>query len=267
MDMAEIFGPVLQIAMIMVRVGAFWAIFPFVMQVPIPASVRISSALTLAIALRPLVIPTLPVWNISAPPGLAEVVYFAAREMVLGVGLGITARWIFASCIASAEWLGSQIGFAQGNLMNPDFEQGESSWSAFHAWLGMMVYFSIGGHWLTIRALAESYRFNFTDVFVRLSDPVAGTAFWIEIGTEFFAWMLRLAGPMVVVVLLLQAAMGVLSKFIPQINIWSVSLPITIGVGVFVFSLLSPMYGDALVRLFADGTEAQFLFLKYMGAR
>jgi flagellar biosynthetic protein FliR len=267
MEVGEIFGPVLQIVMILMRVGAFWAIFPFVMQVPLPASIRFASALTLAIALRPLVVPHLPVWSLALPPSLAEIVYFASKEMVLGIGLGFTARWIFSACIASAEWLGTQIGFSQGNLMNPEFEQGESSWSAFNAWLGLMVYFSIGGHWLTIRALSESYRFSFTDVFARLADPVAGTAFWVEIGSSFFAWMLRLSGPMVVVVLLLQAAMGILSKFIPQINVWSVSLPITLGVGVFVFSLLSPMYGDALMNLFRSGAESQFLFLKYMGAR
>ena len=72
---------------------------------------------------------------------------------------------------------------------------------------------------------------------------------------------------MVVVLLLLQAALGILSKFIPQINIWSVSIPVTIGVGIMLFIILSPIYADALGGLFNVEKESNYLWLKAMGAR
>ena len=130
----------------------------------------------------------------------------------------------------------------------------------------VVLFFGVGGHLLLIQAMADSYRFDFSEFMAHITGPVAGE-FWIVTGSNFFKWMLRLSGPMVVVLLLLQAALGILSKFIPQINIWSVSIPVTIGVGIALFIILSPVYGDALTALFSAGRETHYLWLKAMVGR
>lgn len=262
----DLFGPILQIVMIAMRAGALWMFFPILGQAGIPTTVRIAGALTLSTALLRKVGPTLPVWSAAHPPELAELVGFVLKEFMIGAGMGFTARWIFASVMASAHWVGMQMGFSAGGIVDPEFHSSDTSWAELQNWAAIILFFGVGGHLLLIQAMADSYQFNFDLFWDNLLGPT-GAQFWIEIGSRFFVWMLRLSGPMVVVLLLLQAALGILSKFIPQINIWSVSIPVTIGVGIMLFIILSPIYADALGGLFNVEKESNYLWLKAMGAR
>lgn len=267
MDILGLFGPIVAITLVSVRVTAFWLAFPFVMSISLPPMVRVAGAMTLSIALYPMVEAQLPVWTMAAPPSLYDFLTFAAKEFIIGAGLGFLAKFIFSSAIASAVWLGSQMGFSMGGLVNPDFKETDTAWGALHGWIALMIYLSIGGHWFTLQALAESYQFSFVGFWSHLTSIDAGIELWGAVGTSFFTWMLKLAGPMLVVIMMLQAGMGVLSKFVPQINVWMVSIPITLGVGVLVFAMLLPMYAEVLKTLLSSGMETQYLWLRYLGAR
>jgi flagellar biosynthesis protein FliR len=267
MDVLSLFEPILQVLWVSIRVGAFWIAFPFVMTLAIPPMVRVASALTLSIALLPLVQAQLPPWTLTSPPEALELIAFVFKEFVIGVGLGFLAKFIFTAAVSAASWIGTQMGFSMASAINPEFGDGDTSWSSLHGWIALMVYLAIGGHWFTLQALADSYQFAFLDFYQRFSQTDAGVAFWAEAGAVFFSWMLKLAGPMVAVILILQSGMGVLSKFVPQINVWVVSIPLTMGVGILVFSLFLPFYGEALQKLFSAGFETQYLWLRFLGAR
>jgi flagellar biosynthetic protein FliR len=266
-DVNALFLPILQIVMVSLRVGSLWMFFPVLGNSLIPPMVRLAGALTLSMALRPLALAHLPHWDLQHLPGLAELVLFVLKEFIIGAGMGLVARWIFTVASSAAQWVGTQMGFSMGGIFNPEMQEGESAWAELHQWIATMVFLGIGGHWLLIQAVADSYSVDLSGALARLGDPHAAGAFWVEIGQRFFVWMLKLSGPMVVVLLLLQVALGVLSRFVPQINVWMVSIPLTIAVGVFVFTLLSPMYGDALSSLFAAGNESTYLWIRFLGVR
>jgi flagellar biosynthesis protein FliR len=267
MDVASLFEPVIKTLMILFRVGPFWIFFPFVLTMTIPATVRMASALALSLALLPVVGKYLPVWSLAKPPTFAEIITFGAKEVFVGIFLAIVGKWIFSAVIAAAQWVGTQMGFSAGALMNPDFEDADTSWAQFHGWLGLMIYFAMGGHFMTLSALIDSYQFDFSNSLSRMSEGTAALEFWSELGKAFFVWMLKLSGPLVVVTLILQAAMGVLSKFIPQINIWTVSIPVTLAVGVLVFMLIAPNYAEVLSALMTEARQSQQNFLNFMGTR
>lgn len=267
MDVVSLFEPILQVLWVSIRVAAFWISFPFVMSLSIPPMVRVASALTLSIALLPLVGDKLPQWTLINPPDTLSLVSYITKEFIIGIGLGFFAKFIFMSAIAAAEWVGTQIGFSVGGLVNPDFQESDTSWSALHGWIALMLYLGMGGHWFTMQALADSYSFSFGNFYERLTATQAGIQLWSDVGTSFFVWMIKLSGPMVAVILFIQAGMGVLSKFVPQINIWVVSIPVTIVVGILVFSMFLPAYGETLTKLFSAASETQYLWLRFLGAR
>ena len=266
-DINGLFLPIFQVFLVSLRVGALWMFFPILGQKNVPMMVRLAGAITLSLALFPLAKTHLPPWTLVQLPEMGALVIFIAREIMIGAGMGLVARWTFSVAVSSAHWVGMQMGFSAGGIVNPEFETSESGWAEFHQWLATMVFLGVGGHWLLIQAMADSYKFDMSETFSRLGNTQIATEFWIEIGQRFFFWVLKLSGPMVVVLLLLQAALGVLSRFVPQINVWLVSIPLTIGIGVFVFTLLSPMYGDALQSVFNMGRESNYLWIKFLGAR
>ena len=266
-DVGLLSSTILQVFLIALRVGTLWMFFPIFSRANIPPMVKVFSALAMAVSLYPLVHDTLPAWSRTFSPSNAELIFFAARELTFGLAMALVVRIIFSAAQAAADWVGVQMGLAMGGAFNPNFEGGDTSWADFHNWIAIMIFFGVGGHMFLIQAMAESYQLDLSHLFERLSDPAVAPMFWAEIGQTFFMWVVKLAGPLVFVLLVLQASLGILSKFIPQINIFAVSLPITIGVGVLVFSMLSPMYGDALGHLFETGKGFDRLFLKFVGAR
>ncbi len=258
---------ILQVAMVSLRIGTLWIFFPFFSRQAIPMSVRVAGMLTLSLALLPIAAAKLPVWTLSAPPTAWEGLAYIVTELFIGLGMGFLARLFFFAILSSAEWTSMQIGFSASSMFNPDFDGADTSWAVFCDWVAIMLFLGIGGHWMLLEALASSYKFEFQDLFLRITDPRLGFSFWAELGTSFFVWVIKLSGPMVVVVFILQIALGVLSKFVPQINVWSVSMPITLLLGVFFFTLLSPMYGDALSKIFEHAASSGQIWMKYLGAR
>jgi flagellar biosynthetic protein FliR len=267
MDIQGIFLPVLQTAMVLLRVGALWMFFPVFGQGAVPAMVRLAGALSLSLALVPAVSGSLPAWTLNTLPGTPELAGFALREFVIGAGMGLVSRWGFASCVAAAHWVGTQMGFSAAGLFDPEFHQSDSSWAEFHNWIAVMLFLGVGGHYLLLQAVVDSYGFRFDDALMQLTNTARGALFWTEVGSRFFVWMLKLAAPLAIVLLLIQGALGVLSKFVPQMNVWSVSMPITLGVGVLVFTIISPMYGDVLGTLFNSSHEMTLLWTRFLGAR
>lgn len=255
----------LSVALISVRVAALFVAFPFFSHSAIPANVKVFSTMALAVALYPAVSTSLPQWSFTALPLMSEIVFRVIAEFAVGIGMGLVSRWLFASALASAHWVGVQMGFSMGGVFSPDIGEDSSSWAEYLNWMALLIFLSVGGHHFILSALKDSYMVNPAQVFSSLAAPERGTMFWVEVGGMFFNWMLKLSAPMIVVVLLMQAGLGVLSKFIPQVNLWIVSIPVTLGVGVFVFSLLSPMYGDALGELFKIEHEFLYSWLKYLG--
>ena len=266
-DGSLLLGYVLQLAMVLVRVLGLWAFFPIFSRSTIPVLVKMSGGVAIAMALTPSVSPLLPQWTISRLPETYDIFKFVLSELVIGAGMGLVVKWIFTSCLAGAQWVGTQIGFSMGAMFDPEMGGNETSWAEFNNWIFVMIFFSVGGHHLMLQGLVDSYNFKFDDMFSHLSQVREASQLWGWAGDQFFAWMLKLSAPLVVIVLGIQAAMGVLSKFVPQINVWMVSIPITIGLSVLVFSFLSPVYGDALKDLAIFNFQGQQVWLKYLGAR
>lgn len=264
---SELIAFFIQVLAVTVRMGTLWMVFPFFSSQNIPVPVKLAGTLAFSVALVPIVGPSLPLWLQSSAPAVADMFFFVIKELIIGLGMGLVARFFFLSCLASAEWVGTQMGFTVAAMFNPSTQTNESPWGSFHNFLALMVFISIGGHAWCLQALIESYSLNTDFVLTNFSKNLNIAGFWIEIGKDFFFWMLKLSGPMVAVVLLLQLGMGVLSKFVPQINLWTVSIPATLGIGVFVFTLFSPMYGDVLGSLFGNARESLYLWVKVVGAR
>ena len=86
----------------------------------------------------------------------------------IGAGMGLVSKWMFSACVASAQWAGTQMGFSVGGVIDPEMHSSDSAWAQFNQWVGIMLFLAVGGHYTLIQALADSYQFNFDNIFVRL---------------------------------------------------------------------------------------------------
>jgi flagellar biosynthetic protein FliR len=139
----------------------------------------------------------------------------------------------------------SGLGLIQ--LIDPH-EGGQSGvFSTFLELTAGLVFFALNGHHLLIRALSSSYK-----VF-----PLAGEKFvtrvlegFVGSTGEIFAIALRISAPVVIGLILSDIVLGILSRAIPQMNVFLVAQPLQFGFGILLLMLSLPAIVWFFVRQF-----------------
>jgi flagellar biosynthetic protein FliR len=113
--------------------------------------------------------------------------------------------------------------------------------SNFYYLLAVMLFFALDAHTVLLSAMVQSC------ILVPPLQPAALDAgAWVIVTRfgDFFTLGLRIAAPVIIVLLLVNVAMGFVVKTVPQINILVVGFPITIAVGLGVLGLSLSFYGQ-----------------------
>jgi len=206
---------------------------PFWGSRSVPLLVRIWISMLLAIATYPLVPPAV------LPGGITMLSLFMAlaSEIFLGLILGWFAQLLFAGVRLAGQEIEIKSGLGLIQLVDPH-EGGQSGvFSAFLELMAGMIFFSLNGHHLLLQALSQSYA-----VF-----PLAGEKFIARmmaalIGSagEIFTIALKVSAPVVVGLLLSDVVLGILSRAIPQMNVFLVAQPLQFGLAILLLLLALP---------------------------
>lgn len=219
-------------AALAVRFGVLAATLPLLDMRSVPPLWRVALAFSFAAALAPGIAETLPAGSVSlAWPYL---VMECARSLVVGALLGFTINLVFTAVRYAGSIAGMQIGFAIVNSYDPMSNSQISVISQLYYLLAVLFFFATGAHQILVAAMFQSCLV--VPPFAA-GDPVGGAWYLVrEFGT-IFALGLKIAAPIVVVLLLVSASMGIIVKTVPQLNILVVGFPIQIGVGLVTLGL------------------------------
>ena len=219
-------------AALAVRFGVLAATLPLLDMRSVPPLWRVALAFSFAAALAPGIAESLP----AAPVSLAwpYLVMECARSLVVGALLGFTINLVFTAVRYAGSIAGMQIGFAIVNSYDPMNNSQISVISQLYYLLAVLFFFATGAHQILVSAMFQSCLV--VPPFAA-GDPVGGAWYLVrEFGT-IFSLGLKIAAPIVVVLLLVSASMGVIVKTVPQLNILVVGFPIQIGVGLLTLGL------------------------------
>lgn len=189
----------------------------------------------LAIATYPLVRP------VSLPGGVTIFSLFMALggEVLLGLLLGWTGQLMFAAMRLAGQEIEIKSGLGLIQLVDPQ-EGGQSGiFAAFLELTAGLIFFALNGHHLLVRALTSSY-----NVF-----PLAGGKFFARLlqglimsTGEIFTIALRLSAPVVIGLLLSDVVLGIVSRTIPQMNVFIVAQPLQFALVVILLLLSLPAF-------------------------
>jgi flagellar biosynthesis protein FliR len=231
-----------------VRILAWLMADPLMGNRSIPTQVRVGLALIMAVILA----PTLPVQaqvELLSGDGLLILL----QQIVIGVALGFSVRVIFASVELAGQFIGLQMGLSFAALFDPINGAQTPVVAQLLTILTVLVLFAFNGHHLIIMALWESFQ----------SAPIAagpistqGFMMLVEWGGAIFVTGLHLALPVAAALLTANLTIGMMTRASPQLNIFAIGFPISIGVGVAVL-YLSLVYMPAfLEQLLLRGISA-----------
>ena len=234
-----------QYLLVFVRVATIIAVFPIFGQSQVPVHARIGLSLFLCLIIAPLVVdPSKPAVERVLPLALN-----AAGEASVGLIIGFVARFIFWGVQQAGQLVSFQMGFGLARIIDAQAEQEIPILSRFYFVIAMLIFLAVRGHHFLLEGLSESFRF------ISIGEARFGKAVVEEVmtmGGEVFRVGLKISAPVLVSLFLTDAALGLVARTVPQMNIFIVGLPVKIGVGFIMMGLTLVLFLGLFERLVGE---------------
>ncbi|MBB5367482.1 MULTISPECIES: flagellar biosynthetic protein FliR [unclassified Janthinobacterium] len=241
------------------RILGLLAAAPLFGNAAVPISVKVSLGALLAM----IIAPTVPALPATDPMSLAGLLILT-QEMLVGLAMGFTVRIVFSSIEMAGEISSLTMGLGFASFFDPQTKGRSSAISQFLVMLATLMFLTINGHLILLAALAESF------VSLPISaSPISGGGFqqlalW---GGEIFRTGLQIALPVVAALLLTNVALGILTRAAPQLNIFGIGFPVTLGVGLLAISMVLPYLSTPFQNMFMRGIETVRLLPRSFATR
>ncbi len=246
--------------LILIRVGAFVTALPILGGGGTPLYVKALMTLVMTLLLFPVVhggfIPPSP--NPAPRPMIGPLVFAILSEIVIGLMIGFAVRLIFAAVEIGAEVAGMQMGFGLANAFDPVSNQQVSLIRQIYMALASVIFLSIDGHHLVLQALVKSFEWISAKGFL-VRGPLIDQI--IRMGSDLFLLGMKISAPVVIALLLTQMAMGIISRVVPQLQIFLFSFALTIGIGLIVFGFSLSLYANLLQNQMTVETGSRLMNL------
>jgi flagellar biosynthesis protein FliR len=213
------------------RVGTMVMLLPGVGELNLPSRVRLSIALVLTVLLLPAHQKAYAI-DLSA---LGPVLILLFQELIVGAVLGLTARLAISALQVTGSVVAQQLGLGFVTAVDPTQNQQGLLVGNFLTVLGITLIFATDLHHLVIAAMNDSYKIFQPGELPLIGDAaqhvtrVIATAFRIGI---------QLAAPFLVFGLLFNLGLGVLSRLMPQMQVFFIGLPLSILLGLLLLLLV-----------------------------
>lgn len=242
--------------LVLTRITGFLAAFPMLGSEQMPMQVRAALGVLLATIILP-VLPAPPVVPAGIPAGIPALLAVMASELAIGLLLGTVVAWILEAVAFAGTLMDTQMGFSFVQFIDPSTSQSSSISGSLMLQMATLLVFITGLHHQMILALVDSYRVAPMGQGVPLQ--VMGL---IALLGQLLAKGFQLAFPVLAVLFLMDLVLGILGKFMPQLQLLQLSFPLKIAIGMVVLGLLLPKLGPWLVPLLETAPR---LALKLLG--
>jgi flagellar biosynthetic protein FliR len=214
--------------LIMIRTAAIMATAPVFGSNVIKPHIRMLFSLVFAM----IIYTSVQKLEIRDPSG-PMLMMMIAREILLGVCIGLLSHLLFIGVQLGGQIIGTQMGFGVVNVFDPQANISISIISQFLNIAMILIFIAVGGHLMLLQAIKASF-----DTIPLGIHPIHANAFLYitKIFSMIFATALKIIAPVFVTLLVLQLVMGIMGRMVPQLNIMIVGFPIQIAVGISVMA-------------------------------
>lgn len=226
------------------RFSAMMLVAPFFSARTIPARIRVLLAFFLAL----LVAPTVPVSSVDLLSPAAFLMMI--QQVLVGILLGVILQAVFASLAIAGQTVATSMGLGFASAVDPQNGIQVTMVGQFYLILATLIFLSLNGHLVMIEILAASFKtlpLNGSTISLQSMWQVV---IWCG---EMFVTALLISLPVVVGVLMVNLALGVVTRTVPQLNIFAVGFPITIMAGFALLLLSLPTLEPLMNGLFTSG--------------
>jgi len=236
------------------RIGGLIVAAPIVNHPSVPVLAKIGLTLALAFVLAPLA---------SVPAGLTIFsgagLLAALEEVLIGISLGLIVQLAFEALDFAGQSISTSMGLGFATLVDPQHGAGVPVLGQLFTMFGLLAYLAVNGHLLLLGALARSFHTLPIGTLPLGRDMLMGIASW---GARIFEIGLLIALPAVIALVIINLALGVVSRAAPQLNLFGIGFTVTLLSGLFVLiagidGMMAGVSGliESVVRAAQDFTD------------
>lgn len=235
-------------ALLFCRIGAVLMLAPGWGESSVPATFRLSAALLATMAVAPTLVDQVP----PPPDRLPDGVVIIITEILIGIMMGAGARILMSALQVGGQIIGISSGLAMAQQFDPMAGSSGAILGVFMSMTAIVLIMAAGIHRDMLQAAVDSYQL------FRPGDPIpVGDAAQWELGamSSAFKLGLQIAAPVLVVALVFNLAIGLVSRLIPQVQIFFIAMPIQVMLGLSIMTFI--LGGGLLVWLDMLGRYAR----------
>lgn len=229
---SQILTMVAGVAWPFLRVSALFLAIPVFTGHMVPIRIRVM----LAASITWLISPTLPAMPDTALFSLSGF-WIAVQQFLIGLAIGFVLHLVFEAIVFGGQSVAYGMGLGFASMIDPQTGVQVPVIAQFYQILATLLFLAMDGHLVLVRLLADSFQVLPVGFEGLSADAMRRLALW---GSRLFMAGILLSLPLVTALLLVNLGFGVASRAAPQLNIFSVGFPITLGLGLFLIGVSLP---------------------------
>jgi len=237
-----VFSHLLGFALVMTRVSSFFLVLPVFGWQTIPLHVKAAIAVLLSLffcAFKPFAIHP---EEIAAPAAML----LLAGEAVYGLALGLIAALLFSVVQIAGRIAEQQMGMTMSEIVDPLTGEETGALSSLMEMVFLLLFLSANGHHLFLLILSKSYDAFPPGTIPQVDLLIEGV---VSTGSTMFVASLRLAAPLLAAFLILMVTLALLARLVPEMDILYISMPVRVGLGLFLVAAFMPFIGGFVTEL------------------
>ena len=230
-----------------IRVGMLFVNTPVMGNVPIPRTAKV----VLIVGLGAGFATQLNIGSIDTID-LSWLVGAVITEMLIGAAMASALLTGFAAFNFGGRLLDFQIGFGIAGLVDIATRNNMPLIGSMFSMVAVLIFFAIDAHLAMLKVVQLSY----------VALPIGGSIFSLNLGSLIsyfgacFAFGFMVVAPVVLCLFLIDIGMAFMSRTMPQMNVFVMSLALKVIVGLIVLAISFPFAGSIIRRIFDSIFEA-----------
>ncbi len=231
------------------RVGAMMFVAPIFGNTQIPMRIRLVMTIALTVAVMP------AVGDVPAMDALSlEALIVALHQVVIGLAMGLLLAMAFQTVVIAGEAIALTMGLGFASMIDPQSGQSVPVVSQFLQVTITLMFLLLGGHLMLIELTANSFQPIPVGMEGLSRSAIAVLLAW---ATQMYAGAVLVALPAIIMLLMVNMALGVMTRAAPQMNIFSVGFPLTMLVGfILLMTLIIPSLPNRMSGIWSSAFNA-----------
>lgn len=243
--------------LVFVRLLSFFIVIPLFSYRTIPMPFRIGFSFFLALILFQTIDTSILTLDHTY-------IFLVVKEALVGLLIGLIAFIIVSALQVAGGFVDFQMGFAIANVVDPQTGAQSPLTGQYFYMIALLFLLAVDGHHLIIDGIFTSYEFVSIDAYLPLHEESIAE-FIIQAFNYMFIIAFQMAIPIVGTLFLVDIALGIIARTVPQLNVFVVGLPLKIFVSFMAILIFLALFMTAVENLFGTMLQTMRQLLRIFG--